>query len=411
MQNLHYQRNSGKKFFSAISAFVMSLCFIIPTTSMADYTEYGTSEEVSESVSIYDEYLSWKQIDERWSSTPMGYSNIGSSGCLLTSLAIMAVDSDSIDDTAMANMGITDIEQFNPSVLANAYTSVNGFTSGGAIASWGTIQQLIPQIEWGKDDYFADTEKTAVADEIRTMTEEGWYIIARVNTSYGGWHWVYIQGINDDDSIVMSDPANQNTDLYTVYPDGLQGEYWMLKGKNPSAHTDGNTTITVDTNIFTENPDTDVNFTENLNTDVNATEIQATPNEYFVQNDEPVNVYSEIDGGSVSATLSAGNVINISECAGNYGLVESNDFTGWVDVSFLTETEKVEQIKGDINNDGVVDKYDVALLNTYLQQKKLLPDGVSTLSAGELSAADINGDGNVDSGDVIVFIQTINNNY
>lgn len=388
MQHLHNQRNSGKKIFSVISAFVMSLCFMIPASSMADYTENDTSAKFSDDVSIYDEYLSWSQLDERWGDTPMGNSTIRSSGCLLTSLAIMAVNSDSIDDIAMANMGITDIEQFNPSVLANAYTSVNGFTSGGAIASWGTIQQLIPQIEWGKDDYFVNTEKSAVADEIRTMTNDGWYIIARVTTSYGGWHWVYIQGVNDDDSIIMSDPAKQESDLYSAYPDGLQGEYWILKGKNPPAQihmTDNGG------NIYTEVPE--------------------VSNEYFVQNGEPVNVYSEIDGGSVSATLSAGNVISISECNGNYGLIESSDFTGWIDVNLLTETEKVGQIKGDINNDGKVDKYDIALLNTYLQQKNNLPDGVSTLSAGELSAADINCDGSVDSADVIAYIGTINNNY
>lgn len=379
MQNLHNQRNSGKKIFSVISAFMMSLCFMIPTASSADCIPDDVSADFSEDVSIYDEYLSWSQLDERWGDTPMGYSNIRSSGCLLTSLAIMAVHSDSIDDEAMANMGITDIEQFNPSVLADAYTSVNGFTSGGAIASWGTVHKLIPQIEWGNDSYFENTEKSAVADEIRSMNNEGWHIIARVVTSYGGWHWVYIQGVTDDDNIIMSDPAKEESDLYSAYPDGLQGEYWILKGKNPPSYSSN-------TNGSTENPE-----------------------EYFIQNSEPVTVYSE--SGNASAVLTAGSVVSISEYNGNLGLIESSDFTGWIDVSLLTETEKAEQMKGDINNDGKVDKYDVALLNTYLQQKELLPDGVSTLSASELSAADINGDGSVNSGDVIAYIRTINSNY
>lgn len=385
MQHLHSQRNSGKKIFSVISTFVMSLCFMIPTASMADYTENDTESEVSESISIYDEYLSWSQLDERWGNTPMGYSTIRSSGCLLTSLAIMAVHSDSIDDEAMANMGISDIEQFSPAVLANAYTSVNGFTSGGAIASWGTVNQIIPQIEWGKDAYFASTEKSAVADEIRQIQSDGWHIIARVVTPNGGWHWVYIQGTADDDSIIMSDPAKQESDLYSAYPNGLQGEYWLLKGKNPPSF------------------DSSKNGNDTDNSEVSG--------EYFVQNGEIVSIYSEIDGGSVAATLTSGNVISISECSGNYGLIESADFTGWVDVNLLTETEKVEQVTGDINNDGNVDKYDIALLNTYLQQKSLLPDGVSTLSAAELNAADINCDGSVDSLDVIAYINTINNIY
>lgn len=387
MQHLHNQRNSGKKIFSVISAFVMSLCFMIPTSSMADYIDEDTSAELSDSSSIYDEYLSWSQLDERWGDTPMGYSNIRSSGCLLTSLAIMAVHSDSIDDTAMANMGITDIEQFNPSVLANAYTSVNGFTSGGAIASWGTVEQLIPQITWGKDDYFVNTEKNAVADEIRTMTNDGWHIIARVVTENGGWHWIYIQGVTEDDNIIMSDPAKQENDLYSAYPNGLQGEYWILKGKNPPAQ------VAVDS------------------TDKSHTDIPEVSNEYFIQNDEPVEVYSDVNGGSVAATLNSGDVISITECDGNYGLIRSSDFTGWIDVTLLAETEKVEQITGDINNDGIVDKYDVALLNTYLQQKALLPDGVSTLSTGELNAADINCDGTVDYKDVVAYVELLNNNY
>lgn len=386
VQHLHNQCNSGRKIFSIIPAFIMSLCFMIPTASMADYNEDDTPTELSDESSIYDEYLSWSQLDERWGNTPMGWSNIRSSGCLLTSLAIMAVNSDSIDDTAMANMGITDIEQFNPGVLANAYTNVNGFTSGGAIASWGTVEQLIPQITWGKDDYFVNTEKSAVANEIRTMNNEGWYVIARVVTENGGWHWVYIQGVTEDDNIIMSDPAKQESDLYSAYPGGLQGEYWILKGKNPPSQY-------------------------SISTDKSYTDIPNVSNEYFVQNDEPVEVYTDINGGSVVTTLNSGDVISITECEDNFGLIQSSDFTGWVDISLLAETEKVEQITGDINNDGEINKYDVALLNTYLQQKALLPDGVSTLSAGELSAADINCDGAVDYNDVVAYVKLLNNNY
>lgn len=385
MQYLHTQRISGKKIFSVISAFVMSLCFVVSSSSTSDNTGMILSAEATDGNSIYDEYLSWSQLDERWGNTSMGYTNIRSSGCLLTSLAIMAVHSDSIDDAAMANMGISNIEEFNPGVLADAYTSVNGFTSGGAIASWLTVEQLIPQIEWGKDDYFASTEKSVVADEIRAMTNDGWHIIARV--ANGGFHWVYIQGVTDDDNIIMCDPAKTETELYSAYPEGLQGEYWMLKGKNPPSlnkENNGENNTDIEDNTY------------------------ISGDEYFVQTSEPVEVYSEIESGSVTATLTPGSVINISEYNGTYGLLETSNFTGWVDISLLSATAKVQQITGDINNDGTVDKYDIALLNTYLQQKELLPDGVSTLSTAELKAADINCDGVVNSGDVIAYIKAIN---
>lgn len=362
-----------------MSAFVMSLCFTVPKTSMADYTEYDISAQSE--VSVYNEYLSWSQLDERWGSTPMGNTTIKSSGCLITSLAIMAMDSDSIDNTALANMGITDIEQFNPEVLADAYTNMNGFTSGGAIASWGTVHEIIPQIEWGGDTNFKSTEKSDVADEIRDFMNDGYYIIARVAIQNNGYHWVYIKNVSDDDNIIMCDPAKQENDLYTAYPDGLQGEFWYLKGKNI--------------------PDTHYKPEKNI---ITLTE----PVEYFVQNGEPVTAYSEINGKSISATLTSGNVVKISAYCENYGLIESSDFTGWIDINLFSETESANQITGDINNDGNIDKYDLALLNTYLQQKELLADGVSTLSDSELTAADINFDGIVDSGDVIALIKLIN---
>lgn len=379
MQHLHQQQNSGKKIFSAVSAFVMSLCFMIPTASMAEDVVYP--EIASVSGSVYDEYRSWSQLDGRWGDTSMGGSTIRQSGCLLTSLAIMAVHSDSIDSTAMENLGITDIEQFNPSVLANAYTNVNGFTSGGAIASWGTVHQLIPQIEWGKDDYLLSTEKYSAASEISTMMSEGWHIIARVALPYGGFHWVYIEDVKNDGNIVMCDPAKDESDLYTAYPDGLQGEYWALKG-NKSPAVSYNTPVKNETDAYKD--------------------------EYLVKNEEPVNVYSDVESGNISTVLTKGNVVNISEYNGSYGLIESNDFIGWVDIGMLTKTQTCNQLAGDINNDGSVDKYDLALLNTYLQQKKLLPNGISTLSAAELLAADVNNDGIVDYADVISYLQIIN---
>lgn len=381
MQHLHQQQNSGKKIFSAVSAFVMSLCFMIPTASMAEDVVYP--ETASVSGSVYDEYRSWSQLDKRWGDTPMGRSTIRQSGCLLTSLAIMSVHSDSIDSTAMENLEITDIEQFNPSVLANAYTNVNGFTSGGAIASWGTVHQLIPQIEWGKDDYLLSTEKYSAASELSTMMSEGWHIIARVALPYGGFHWVYIEDVKNDGNIVMCDPAKDESDLYTAYPDGLQGEYWALKGNNP--------------------PDVSYNIPV-----VTEPEIRNDKDEYFLNSENPINVYSDIGNRNVSVVLTKGNVVNISEYNGSYGLIESDDFTGWVDVSMLVRTETYNQLVGDINNDGSVDKYDLALLNAYLQQKVILPDGISTLSAAELLAADINNDGIIDYADVVSYLQVIN---
>ncbi|MDE5935816.1 MAG: dockerin type I repeat-containing protein, partial [Ruminococcus sp.] len=163
--------------------------------------------------------------------------------------------------------------------------------------------------------------------------------------------------------------------------DGLQGEYWALKGNN-QPDVSYNTPVENETGTYND--------------------------EYLLKNEEPVNVYSDIEGGNILAVLTKGNVVNISEYNGNYGLIESYDFAGWVDISMLAQTETYNQLVGDINNDGSVDKYDLALLNTYLQQKTLLPSGISTLSAAELLAADINNDGFIDYADVVSYLQIIN---
>ncbi len=92
------QHRSKRRVFSIITAFTAALCFSVQAVPTAEKGSFSiTANAADKQTSIYDEYLSWSQLDTRWSSTPMGGSNIRSSGCLLTSLAIMAVHSDSID--------------------------------------------------------------------------------------------------------------------------------------------------------------------------------------------------------------------------------------------------------------------------------------------------------------------------
>ncbi|MDE7226128.1 MAG: hypothetical protein K2N49_04635 [Ruminococcus sp.] len=178
--------------------------------------------------SVYDEYLEWSQLDNRWGNTPMGNSNVRNVGCLITSIAIMAMHSGSIDDTALENMDISDIEQFNPGVLANAYTKYNGFTSNGAIALWSTLHSIIPNIDFGWDSYFDDVSFDGAAKELRKLMNGGWHIIARVNN--GGSHWVYIENVDEYGNIRMCDPASSISNLYSMYPYGLHGEYWAVRG-------------------------------------------------------------------------------------------------------------------------------------------------------------------------------------
>ncbi len=465
------QHRSKRRVFSIITAFTAALCFSVQAIPTAETGGFSiTANAAGEQASIYDEYLSWSQLDTRWGSTPMGGSNIRSSGCLLTSLAIMAVHSDSIDDEAMKNLKISNIEEFNPGKLADAYSGVNGFTSGGAIASWGTIHQLVPQIEWGADKYFKSTDKKKVADELNSLMDEGWHIIARVNNGY--FHWVYIREVDENGDIIMSDPAKEEESLYEAYPNGLQGEYWMIKGKKapkecgtvreyepslevlltPPAKTEyvmgeeldlssssvtisgvdpktgewqnGAEEISLDSAEYSVDlgdfdPETTGTYTITVNAEkeyasasasfeVTVSEpVMENGTEYFLKDQENLPVYEFPEEGKIVSELNKGNVVFISEYSGKFGLISSESFTGWVDVEMLERVESLSRDIGDINGDGKVDKYDLALLNIYIQQNELLPDGVSTLSAAELKAADVNGDNTVNIDDVIEYLTII----
>lgn len=443
-----------RKLLSLLTAMLTAVC--LATASLPS----------AQAASIYDEYLSWSQMDSRWSETAMGGSTIRSSGCLLTSLAIMLVHSGSIDSAAMKNLGISDIEQFDPGVLAKAYTRVNGFSSGGAISSWGTIHQLVPKVEWGWDKYFSNTSKAAVSAEIKNLMSQGWHIIARVAAPYGGYHWVYIQGVTDE-TIYICDPAKDERDLYKAYSGGLQGEYWALKGANaPDMSFKGPMTYEPELAISVCTGELVFDYGEELDLSDVAVSLsgvhpekgpwEADPlplgesdvyydasdydpftagtyeirlwaqtgyasaeaviratvsqpvGEYFLSDSDRLEVRSDHENGTVLLLLTRGNVVNVTECYGDYGLIESDDFTGWVNVSLLTAAATGSECTvGDINNDGSVDKYDLSLLNDYIRARSLLPDGISTLRSVERLAADINSDGVIDDSDVIGLLKLI----
>lgn len=436
-----------------------------------------------------EEYLTWSQLDERWSATPMDSTTIRSSGCLITALAIMIMDSGSLDDAAMKNLGIEKPEDFDPGVLAKGYTSIGGFGSGGYIKSWLDIQKLVPKVKWGYDQNLKSVEskiekteldadgnevkkllpdKAKVAAEVQALLEQGWYIIARVNTAYGGWHWVYIRGVDGED-IYMSDPANLNPLLYEVYPDGLQGEYWALKGANspeteyvPPEQFEPYVNIEVVTppktmyaygeeldlsgcmikrsgkdmlgNEWEEDPillteaenvsystyffdpnyagDYELDIYTNTpyaygNTSVTLTVSQPV-GEYYLDSGSKTQVYTSELGEKPMMTLSSGETVNVTECRGKLGHIESKDFTGWVDVSRMIRNNSTsERDKGDIDGDGYIDKYDLSKLSVYLKRKNELPECISALTEAERKAADMNADGTLDEADFIALLTAI----
>ncbi|MBQ3947191.1 MAG: hypothetical protein II656_01615, partial [Ruminococcus sp.] len=109
------------------------------------------------------------------------------------------------------------------------------------------------------------------------------------------------------------------------------------------------------------------------------------------------------------AQMKNGYVFEISAVSGDYGLIQGeNESLGWVQLKDVKKTTAEKKyIAGDINNDMKVDIYDLGLLSEYLKNLKVLPDGITTLCNCEIEAADINCDGKVNEGDVLVYLMLI----
>ena len=131
--------------------------------------------------------------------------------------------------------------------------------------------------------------------------------------------------------------------------------------------------------------------------------------EYIYNGDDSAKVCSLTGGnGIVLASMQKGHIVEGISVYGSEGLVDFGGNNGWVELSKLTLVEdNTEHAAGDINNDGMADKYDLALLNEYLCLSSSMPEGISVFTANERKAADANGDGIIDKNDVLAFIMLI----
>lgn len=425
-------QTTGKKgILKSILGILTALIFLVGINSLY-------SGKINE-ISAAEDYHTWRQMDPRWGNVSMNGTTVAKSGCLITSLSIMARASDSLDSKALENLGISRVDDFNPGILANAYTNRGGFSYGGAIASWGTLGQIIPQITFVRDSYFNSYTQSGIASEIKAMMDQGLHVIVNVN-----WHWVYIEGVVGND-IYMIDPASDTVLLYDEYQLSGGNEYWALTCKNPPAPfnpsgTSTTTTTTETTTTTTTEATTTSTTTTTATTTTTTTEatITTTPEtttttkattttavttttgrlidttvtamqtgEYFNSGTAEIGMYDSSDctGEPVSYVIPDG-VVNVRECIGTIGhIAGADDFAGWIDLSGMTFVKaEMPHEKGDINGDGKIDMYDLGLLGEYLNSLAYMPDGVSMLTACEIKAADINGDGKVNSGDVLVYL-------
>ena len=163
--------------------------------------------------SAAEDYHSWRQKDPRWADIPIGYRDtVGTAGCLLTSLSMIAVMS-----------GVRDEGSFDPGVFARSMNDIGAFNQWGGIESWASIYEVIPEFTCISKYDFTGTTQAEKAKEVGEWLAQGYYVIVNCNTH----HWVVAEGVSEDE-IFMIDPALDDTEMFAAY-DNIASEYMIVK--------------------------------------------------------------------------------------------------------------------------------------------------------------------------------------
>lgn len=338
--------------------------------------------------SAAENYRLWRQFDSRWSDIQLGSGGptMAKSGCLVTSIAIMAVYS-----------GSKNADSFNPGTLANSLNSLNAF-SNGAIASWSSVTTAIPDVKFIQKYTFTSTAQSGKASEMKSFLDKGYYVICNV-----GGHFVFVESVSGSE-VYMIDPAKDDTKLFSAYSNSGVTDIRVFSGKNAyQIQTAATTTSTTKT--------TSVTTASTTVTTTAPTTVSYKTGEYFASAGNYISILSSPESGSgVMEYLHEGQIVNVISVKNAMGCIQLGAENGWIDMKKLTYAGDPETHKtGDINNDGKTDKLDLALLNEYISSLSELPDGISILRECEIAAADINGDGTVDNSDAIEYLAMICN--
>lgn len=323
--------------------------------------------------SAAENYRLWRQSDPRWSDIQIGSAGatIRSEGCLVTAIAILAVHS-----------GAENPDKFNPGTFAEALKKLDGFSAYGAISSWSKITDVIPKVKLESKYTFKSSSRAGKAKEMKALADGGYYLVCNV-----GNHWVFVDSIVGSD-VYMIDPAKDDIKLFEAYQNSTVTELRVFTSAKKPVNTTGKTTA---------------------ETTAAATEASYKTGEYYNLNSGYVKIYASSESNSaILENLEPRQLVKVDKVKDGWGCIQLGMEKGWVDLAQLTyAAEDKKHSCGDINNDGVINKTDLALLNEYLLSITELPDGISVLRECEASAADINGDGLVDNNDVLKYLALI----
>jgi hypothetical protein len=146
-------------------------------------------------------YYDWKQHDTRWAGMMLTNRSMKAVGCLVTSVAMLAVQA-----------GLKTETNFDPGTLAASLKRVGGFDWDNNLV-WEKIPQAVQGLTV-KDPWAAlsgsQSEKT---ETLRRWLAEGWLVAVNVR---GGGHWVALRGVSDQ-TVTIMDPACDATSLFVKY--------------------------------------------------------------------------------------------------------------------------------------------------------------------------------------------------
>lgn len=164
-----------------------------------------------------NEYLTWLQTDPRWANKKLGKSNdtMASSGCAVTSVAILTVYSNTIVD-----------EDYDPGFLCDYLNENGGLDSSGCL-NWNVVPGLSHA---GRGD-FKNPDKKSVTEKISKLMEDGYFVTLCVQN---GGHYVAIIGVDSTNGVLkMKDPAqNEIVNVFDKYSPSSCDSYHYFKGKS-----------------------------------------------------------------------------------------------------------------------------------------------------------------------------------
>lgn len=431
-----------KRFLSGITSVMLALsCF-----SARPVSSYAADPD----------YKSWLQSDSRWGDTPMGYggATVAGVGCLATSLAILAV-----------HCGAVTSDSFNPGTFVDSLNDLGGFDYSGSLVSWNLVSEVVPNLECeGKYHVPSETSEYEYIQKLEELQDAGYYSVCYVGhhwvlVDYIENGSVYMCDPAGSDTDMLSaypyDPYTHDTIRYFSY----SGSPATTPDNNNNDNPDNNNSesvyeVTASALNMRENPDTasetlavipngekvtvteisdgwgktsyngaegwiSMEYTQYVMsgtlTDAPAVtpeETVTTANTTISFEETSTSEYTVISetaeitdcyGENVLCTVPEKSVVKVKSTDNGFAEILFGDSSALIalkDIAPVPDTDTLPE-KGDINNDGVIDKLDISTLNENMLAEKELPDKISIFTSKGRYAADCNNDGAVDNNDVI----------